>query len=104
MAAEGPSDTMGSDTEACVKQRCGTELFCVATMAPIDIHHRSLNVYEDQTVDVSTVRQWVVHFSSGDSGSLHLMRVFMSAACRLLFITGENAQLMMETVLKNSVL
>ena len=38
-------------------------------MAPIDIHQHSLNVYGDQTVDVSTVRQWVVHFSSGNSNS-----------------------------------
>ena len=26
-----------------------------------------LNTYGDQTVNVSTVRQWVVHFISGDS-------------------------------------
>jgi len=44
-----------------------------------------LNVYGDQTVDVSTVRWWVVHFSSGDSesGSALLVQVFTSAACRL---------------------
>ena len=36
-------------------------------MAPIDIHWHVLNVYRDQTVDVSTVRQWMVCFSSGDS-------------------------------------
>jgi len=35
--------------------------------ALIDIHQHLLNVYEDQTLDVSTVRWWVVHFSSGDS-------------------------------------
>jgi hypothetical protein len=32
-----------------------------------DIHRRLLNVYGDQTVDVSTVRRWVARFSSGDS-------------------------------------
>ena len=36
-------------------------------MAPIDIHWFLLNVYGDQTVDVSTVRQCRVQFSSGDS-------------------------------------
>ena len=34
---------------------------------PNDIHRRLLNVYGDETVDVSTVRWWVVRFSSGDS-------------------------------------
>ena len=32
-------------------------------MAPSDIHQRLLNVCRDQTVDVSTLRWWVVHFS-----------------------------------------
>ena len=36
-------------------------------MAPIDSHWCLLNVSGDQPVDVSTVRWWVVHFSSGDS-------------------------------------
>jgi len=45
---------------------------------------------------LSTMRQWVVCFSSGDvdSGSHLLMQTFRSTACRLLFITGENTQLM----------
>jgi len=32
-----------------------------------NIHQHLLNVYGDQTVDVSTVRRWVVRFSRGDS-------------------------------------
>ena len=36
-------------------------------MAPTDIHQHLMNVSGDQTVDVSTVKQWVVHFSNGDS-------------------------------------
>ena len=36
-------------------------------MAPTDIHLHLLNIYGDQTVDISKVRQWVVHFNSGDS-------------------------------------
>ncbi len=40
-------------------------------MAPTDIHQCLLNVYGYQTVDVNTVKQLVVHFSSSksDSGS-----------------------------------
>ena len=37
-------------------------------MSPIDIHCCLLNVYGEQTVDVHTVRWWVVHFSTDDSG------------------------------------
>ena len=36
-------------------------------MAPIVIRQRLVNECGDQTVGVSTVRQWVVRFSSGDS-------------------------------------
>ena len=39
---------------------------CVEKMALSDIHHCLLNIYGDQTMDVSTVRRLVVHFSSGD--------------------------------------
>jgi len=36
-------------------------------IVPFDTHRRLLNIYGDQTVDVSTVRWWVLRFSSGDS-------------------------------------
>ena len=58
-------------------------------------------------------KQWMwaqwgvgVHFSSGDSdsGSPPLLQIFTSPACRLLFIAGENAELMVVAVLKMSVL
>jgi len=57
-------------------------------------------------VDVSTVRRWVVHFSSNgtDSGFPLLVQGFTNVSYRLLFITGENAELMVVTVLTNSVL
>ena len=44
-----------------------TEFLNLETVAPIDIHWHLLNVYGDQSVNVSTVRQQVVHFSSDDS-------------------------------------
>lgn len=56
-----------------------------------DIHQCLLKVYENHTVDVSTVRQQVVHFSSGDSSSPPLVKILTSEACRLLFLIGKNA-------------
>ena len=67
MAAEGQSDKIASDTEVQMKQRCVIEFPHVEKMAPTDIHGRLLNVFGDQTVDVSTARQWVVCFGNGNS-------------------------------------
>jgi len=49
-------------------------------MTPADIHQHLLNLSEDQTVGVSTVRQWAVNFSSGnsDSGSPLLVQIVTS--------------------------
>ena len=92
MAAEGQSDKMASDREVRMKQRCVTEfLHMQKKIAPTEIHQRLLNDHGDQTVEVSTVRQWVVHFSSGDSGSPPLVQIFTSMACRLLFIAGKKS-------------
>ena len=66
MAAEGQSDKMASDMEVQMKQRCVTEFLHAEKMAPIDIHRHLLNIFEDQTVNMSAVRWWVVRFSSGD--------------------------------------
>ena len=41
--------------------------FMQKKLGPTDIHLHLLNVYGDETVDVGTVRQWVVHYCSGDS-------------------------------------
>ena len=53
-----------------------------------DIHQCFLNAAGDQTVDVSTVRQWIACFSSADSDgeSCPMVLTFMNMACRLLFI------------------
>ena len=67
MTAEGQSDKMASDMQGRMKQRCVNEFLHAEKIAPNDIHRRLLNVYGDQTVDVSTVRRWVARFSSGDS-------------------------------------
>ena len=63
-----------------------------------------LNTDGNQTVNVNTLKWWMVYLSSGDSGSPPLMQIFMSMACRVLFIADENAELMVVTELKNSVL
>ena len=61
MAVEGQCDTMASDVEVHRKQRCVAEFLHVEKFAPIDIHQLLLNVYEDQTVDVSTVSgRWCI--------------------------------------------
>ena len=81
---------MASDMEVHMKQRCVIEFLHAEKLAPTDIHQWLLNIDGDQTVDVSTVRGWVVHFSSGDSssGSPVLVQIFRSVAYRILFITG----------------
>jgi len=63
MAAEGQSYRMESEMEVHIKQRCVTEFLHVEKIEPIDIH-LLLNAYGDQTVHVSTVKRWVVSFSS----------------------------------------
>ena len=99
MAVDGQSDKMSSDMEVWMKQGSVIVLFYEIKMAPTDIHQHSHNVYGDQSVDLSTVRWWVVRFSSGnsDSASPPLVQIFMSTACSLFFITGKNAQLMLVT-------
>jgi len=58
-------DKMVHDMEVCMKQ-FGFEFHSMEKMVPINIHRHLLNVYREQTVDVSSVRQWVVHFNSGN--------------------------------------
>ena len=74
--------------EAWMKQRCVIEFLHAEKIVPTDIHQHLLNVPGDQTVDVSTVRQWVVHFSTdnSDSASPSQAQILMSMACRLLFL------------------
>jgi len=67
MAAEGQSDQMVSDVEVHMRQRGITEFLHVEKIVPTDIHDCLLNVYGDQTADVSTERHKVMCFSSGDS-------------------------------------
>ena len=93
MAAGEQSNRMAPDMEARMKQSCVTEFLYAETVALTDIHWYLLNVDGDQTVDVSTVRWWVVLFVSGDDDeeSPLLAKIFMIVACRLLFIARENA-------------
>ncbi|XP_065596385.1 high mobility group protein HMG-I/HMG-Y isoform X2 [Cyrtonyx montezumae] len=69
MAAEGHSDKMASDIEVRMKQWCVIEFLHAEKIEPIDIHRRLLNVYGDQTVDVSTVRRWVPQGRMSDAGA-----------------------------------
>jgi len=86
----------GSMTKWCLTWkwvwRKGVELNCSMQkkIAPIDTYWYLMNISGDWTVDVSTVRWWVVCSSKGnsDSGSAPLVHIFTSVSCRLLFITG----------------
>ena len=72
MAAEGQSDTMASDMEVWVKQRCVTEFSpCRKRTAPIAIHQCVLNISGDQPVDVSTVRWCISAVVTATVGHLH---------------------------------
>ena len=53
MAAEGQAGKMASDMEVHMEKKCNE-------CTPIGIHQCLLNVSVDQTVDVSTVKWWMV--------------------------------------------
>ena len=93
MGAEGQSEKLVSDMVESVKHMCGNEFLHTENMSAINIQWCLLNIYGEQTVDVSTVSQWVVRFSSdnSDNGSLPVVQVFTSTACRLWFMPSENA-------------
>ena len=56
MAVEVWSDKTVSDMEVWMKQIYVIEFLHVEKIARMDIHQRLLNVYGDQTEDMSTVR------------------------------------------------
>ena len=91
MAAEGQSDKKAFDMDVYMEPKCGTEFLHVEKVAPIAIHWHLLNTNGDPIVDVSTMRLWVVHFSSGSisSGSSPLVQIFKTGSRRLLFIIGK---------------
>jgi len=85
MVAERQSDRMAPDEEVHLKQKCVPECLPKEKLAPIVIHQHFLNIYGDQTADVSTARWWLVDFSSSDSSALPLLQIFTSVACRLVY-------------------
>ena len=74
---------MASDMDVCVKERCVSEFLRVEKIAPTDFHLHLLNIYGHQAVDVSTVKQWVVCFRSGDgdSGSFYEYSIQVLVHC-----------------------
>ena len=89
---------------------CGTEFLHALKMAASDIHWHLMDISGDQTVDLSTVRQWVVCFSSGNSNMKDKPRsrvpcitvITQNKGCLNELICMN--QLMVVTVLKNSFL
>jgi len=71
-------------------------------MAPMDIHQHLLSSEGDQVTDVSTLRgkQCSSAVVTATLGYLHWCRFFTSTAWELLTTAGENAQLVVVTVLK----
>lgn len=67
MASRGLSDIAAPDMEVWMNLSCVSGLLRVEKIVPTDIHQCLLSVYGDQTLGVSTVRKWVLHFSSGNS-------------------------------------
>ena len=76
MAAEEQSDKMASDMEVHMKQKYMAEFLHTEKKktASNDINQHLLNFYGEQGVDVSTVRGWVVCFSTGDRCHLRWCR------------------------------
>ena len=66
MTDDWQCDKTASDMGVRMKQRCVIKFLHAVKIAPSNIRQRLLNVYRDQTVDVSTV-WWVARFSSSDS-------------------------------------
>lgn len=84
---------MASDMKVRMKQRCVIEFLHAEKIAPSDIHKRLLKVYGEQTVDVNTVKQWIMCFSSGDNSEC-------DKSCSVQPSKSENSQ--KEEQLKNS--
>jgi len=82
VAAEEHSHRMTFDVEVLMKQKSGNEFLHEEKNVPIDIYWCLLNVYGDQTVDVSTESQWVVYISSSDSD--RFLWLWQSGSCSLL--------------------
>jgi len=54
------------------KQRAVIQVLTVEKVPPIEIHRQMQAVYDDQRVDVSTVRHWVRRFKDGKLGQADL--------------------------------
>jgi len=67
MAAEGQTDKMAPGMAVWMKKKCIITFLRAEKMAPMDVHRHLLNVDGDLRVDMSTLRRWVVHFSSDNS-------------------------------------
>ena len=93
---------MATDMEVCMKQRGGIESLHVRRQYPL-IFLDTEHVWRPSS-GCEHSEEWVLHFSTGNSGSPPLVQIFTSMLCRLLFIVGENAQLTVVTMLENSVL
>jgi hypothetical protein len=52
---------MDGDIDVHMKQQCVTEFMNAENIVPVEVHQCLKNVYEEMTLNVSTVRQWFRH-------------------------------------------
>lgn len=110
MAAQGQSGNMMSHMEGCMKQSLSLNYTVWKKIAPTNICWHLLSIHGHQPVDVSTVRWWLVHFSSGDSKVKN--KPHSKQLCTAITPQNEErldelihtSQLMVVSVLKKSVL
>lgn len=50
-----------------MKQICVSKFFQVDKIITVSIYQCLLTIYEDETMDLNTVRHWVMHFNSVNS-------------------------------------
>lgn len=79
--SEAAKQNMVSDMKVHMKQSYAIELRHSEKFAPIDKHGHLLNVCITQTVDVSTVKRWLMRFNSG--AKMFVTRHITSAASRV---------------------
>ena len=104
MAAEGQSDTMASDMEVCMKQRCVIEFLHKEKIASVDIYQHfecfwrpTSGCEHSETVDDVFQQRWQWQWVISTGRDIYEHGMY------LLFIAGKNAQLMVVTVLKKNV-
>lgn len=103
MAAEGQTDTTAAGMEVRVQQWGSTEFLHAEKLAPRDVHQCLLNAAGDQTVGAAHGEVVPGVFQQWQQQSFPLVQMFMSMACKLMFVPGENTELAVVTAGKQQI-